>query len=373
MQELSAAWQAVAGARQARVAVILADAGLGKTRLVEELANRVGLDGGAVIAVRAVETDRGTPWSGVIGLARGGLLDAPGIAGAPPHAHATMAAQVPEWADRYPSATQSEPARPSRALAELLRAAAEERPVLLVADDCHFLDADSLEALAALPRDLADAPLLLALTAEPAAAPAALDSLRARLGRDVPGGAIELGVLGVDALGEMSRAVFPLYDEHAISRLARRVLADSAGVPLLAIEILHAVAAGLDLHGQEGAWPAPYHTLTQTTPGGLPDTIVAAIRIGFRRLTADAQKALSTAAAIGGRVPLERLEHATRLDRRALHAALDELEWQRWLAFDGQGYAFVAGIVEKIVERDMLTPGQRKRIRDVVNAPHPAE
>jgi len=372
MQAMSASWQAVAGARRARVSVILADAGLGKTRLVEELANRVELDGGAVVAMRAVEADRATPWSGVVGLARGGLLAAPGIAGAPPQAHAGMAALVPEWVDHFPGVGKVEPAPPSRALAELLRAAGDERPVLVVADDSHFLDPDSLEALAALPRDLADAPLLLVLTAEPTTAPAALDALRARLGRDVPGGAIELGVLDLNALQDMARAVFPLYDEAAIARLGRRVLADSAGVPLLAIEILHGVAAGLDLHGERGEWPAPYHTLTQTSPGGLPDTVVAAIRIGFRRLTADAQRALSAAAALGGRVPAGQLEQATGLDRRALHAALDELEWQRWLAFDGQGYAFVAGIVERIVERDMLTPGQRKRIRDATkHAGHP--
>lgn len=373
MQELSTVWQSVATARRAGVAVILADAGLGKTRLMEELANRVGLDGGAVMTVRAVEADRSTPWSGVVGLARGGLLDAPGIAGAPPQAHAGMTALVPEWADHFRGVGKAEPAPASRALAELLRAAADERPVLVVADDCHFLDPESLEALAALPRDLADAPLLLVLAAEPAAAPAALDALRARLGRDVPGGALELGVLDLIALADMARAVFPLYDDTAVARLARRVQADSAGVPLLAIEILHAVAAGLDLHGESGVWPAPYHTLTQTTPGGLPDTVVAAIRIGFRRLTADAQRVLSTAAAIGGRVPTVRLEQATGLDRRALHAALDELEWQRWLAFDGQGYAFVAGIVERIVERDMLTAGQRKRIRDTSEAPSPTE
>lgn len=369
MRELTDAWQAAVSGRRAGAVVILADAGLGKTRLVEEVANRVMLDGGAVVMVRAVEADRGTPWGGVAGLGRGGLLDVPGIAGAPPQAHSAMATLIPEWADRFRTTAGVEPAPLPRALAELIRAATEERPALVVADDCHYLDAESLEALTALPRDLVHAPLLLVLTAEPGLAPTVLDTLRTRLGRDVPGIALEIGALDAGALGELARAVFPLYDEEAIARLSRRIAADSAGVPLLAIEILHAVAAGLDLHRERGAWPAPYHTLTQTSPGDLPDTVVAAIRIGFRRLSAEAQRALGAAAALGGRVSVERLERASGLDRRALNTALDELEWQRWLGFDGQGYAFVAGIVERVVDRDMLTAGQRQRLRDAASAP----
>jgi hypothetical protein len=52
-----------------------------------------------------------------------------------------------------------------------------------------------------------------------------------------------------------------------------------------------------------------------------------------------------------------------------LSAALDELEWQRWLVSDGRGYVFVARIVERIIERDMLTPGQRRRMREAAGRP----
>jgi hypothetical protein len=45
-----------------------------------------------------------------------------------------------------------------------------------------------------------------------------------------------------------------------------------------------------------------------------------------------------------------------------VRAALDELEWQRWIASDARGYAFVARIVKDIIAQDMLTPGQKRRI-----------
>jgi predicted ATPase len=139
---------------------------------------------------------------------------------------------------------------------------------------------------------------------------------------------------------------------------------------LLAVELLRAVALGLDLRGTAGAWPEPLKTLDQTLPGDLPDTISAAIRVGFRRLSPTAQHALSVASVLGDRVPLERLAQALGLPLREVAAALDELEWHRWLLCDTRGYTFVARVVQQVVARDMLTPGQRQRIQAMISA-HP--
>ena len=86
-------------------------------------------------------------------------------------------------------------------------------------------------------------------------------------------------------------------------------------------------------------------------------------------MSAGAQRVLAVAALLGGRVDRPRLERGSGLDGDALAAALDELEWQRWLTAEPRGYAFVAGIVREVVERDMLTPGQRQRIRDAAGPP----
>src|SRR5207245_9993168 len=95
----------------------------------------------------------------------------------------------------------------------------------------------------------------------------------------------------------------PAFGDVELDRITRRVATDSAGIPLLAVELLHAVASGLDLRETGGAWPEPLHTLDQTLPGDLPDAIVAAIRIEFRRLSPDAQRVLVVAAVLNGRVP----------------------------------------------------------------------
>jgi len=354
LARLLEAWTACRRNRRAAVAIVEGDAGTGKTRLAEELLGRARLDGAAVAAVRAVEADRDQPWSGVLGIARGGLLETPGVAGASPAALAELR-------------DQGAPAPGlGRALVEGLRAVCEEQPVVVLVDDAQWLDRESLLALVAVVRDLAREPVVILFTVASQPARAELDELRVRIGREVAGTAVRLEPLSGDALRDLARWALPQYNALELDRVARRVATDSAGIPLLAVELLHAVAMGLDLRDTKGAWPEPFKTLDQTLPGELPDAVVAAIRIGFRRLSPDAQRALAAAAVVGGRVSRETLGSGSGLHGEGLDAALDELEWQRWLAAEPRGYALVARIVRDVVERDMVTPGQRQRIVEAI-------
>ena len=60
------------------------------------------------------------------------------------------------------------------------------------------------------------------------------------------------------------------------------------------------------------------------------------------------------------------LERAVGMGEPDLGRALDELEWHRWLVSEPRGYSFAARIVRQVIERDMLTPGQRRRVREAV-------
>src|SRR6266550_762377 len=216
LERLVDAWTRCRTTRRATIAVIEGDGGPGNTRLAEELAARARLDGAVVTAVRAVEADRTDAWSGAFGIARGGLLDAPGVAAAAPPALAQLRGAAP-------------PEAPGRALSEVLHAVADEQPVLVFVDDAQWLDRESLLALAAAARDLARSPMLCILTAAPLPTCPELDELRARVGR------------------ELARRALPSYGLEQLDRVTRRVLSDSAGIPLLAAALLDAVAAGVDL------------------------------------------------------------------------------------------------------------------------------
>jgi hypothetical protein len=133
---------------------------------------------------------------------------------------------------------------------------------------------------------------------------------------------------------------------------------------LLAVELFQAVAQGMDLQGIPSAWPQPLKTLDQTLPGDLPEIVVSAIRIGFRRLSPQAQQVLSQAAVLGDRISPELLAHVTGMSPEELAPILDQLEWHRWLVSEPRGYSFLARVVRQVIAEDMVTPGQRQRVLD---------
>ena len=363
LTELLGKWQACVSTRGATLAIVTGDAGAGISRLLEEVAARVALDGGSVAGLRAVDADQDHDASLISGLATGGLHGLPGVATASPAALAAFARRFAGWAERYAGAGNGDrELELELALAEVIRATAEERPLLLLLDDAHRLDAVSLRMLPRLLRAANDLPVMVLLGACSDVLSDELNELRRLVGQ-VPGVAITIGALPTRALRDLAATLLPAYNEVELDRLVRRVSTDSAGLALLAVEILRAVSRGLELEGSGKAWPDTAQTLDQTLPGDLPDAVVAALRLNAkRRLSKTAHAVLAAAALAPDRVSPELLAHATELDRRVVEEALDELEWQRWLVAEGRGYSFVARLVRRVVARDLLTPGQRRRL-----------
>jgi DNA-binding SARP family transcriptional activator len=359
-------WDATTSGRRAAVAMIEGDLGLGKTRVLEEFAGRAVLRGAIVAKALAVRADQADAGSGLIGLARGGLLAAPGIAAAPAGALSAFARRLGPWAERFPASRSVDAAPLGTAFRAIVLAALEEQALALVVDEAHWLDGDSLAALQALARDASDQPLLLVMSVMPSADAPMLDEFRAALGGAIDGRSIPLERLGAAELRTLAAWALPRYTPEALERVTRRVAIDSAGLPLLAIELLHAIALGLDPEASMGAWPSPFRTLESTLPGDLPDSVVAAVRVGFRALSPAAQQALAALSVLPERSPEALICQAVDLPVEQGRHALDELEWQRWVTADARGYAFTARVVRDIVARDMLTEGQRRRIAEAV-------
>jgi DNA-binding SARP family transcriptional activator len=363
LQRMVGEWEGVRDGRSGRVILLAAPPGYGKTRLSTELVSRAALDGAGVAAIRAVPGDRERQLGGITGLLRGGMLDFAGAATARPEALAALAAEVPEWGERFGAAVKGATAIAlPDAFHEVLRASAVEAPVVLVIDDADSLDPASFALLEEVVRELPKLSILLILTSSGTPSGLSLDPIGTRIGRDVEGASLTLGPLDDAALEALARAILPKSTDDQIARVVRRVAADSAGIPLLAVELLTAIAAGLEVAGAPTAWPASHRTLDQTRPGELPDLLIAAIRVGFRALSKDAQSALAAAAVLGDRVDGARIGRGAQLADPS--AALDELEWTRWLVAEGRGYAFVARIVREVVLRDLVTAGQIQRIKD---------
>jgi DNA-binding SARP family transcriptional activator len=248
---LLGAWRAAAK-RPGRHVHVTSPAGLGKSRLLRDLAVRLAAVGGRVCAVRANAGERSVPWSLAADLASA-LAALPGAAAVSPAAAAALVALDPALSARYPaarsSATTAEDAarERGRALAELVAAVADEQPLALLVDDVHWADAASAQALGALVNRLAAVAVLVVTAARPvgAVAPAGPDTVTIRLSSLTPGQVLELlGTLGAWHDGPWPR------------ELADALARTSGGSPLLVLETIQLALDHGDLEVAARRWHA---------------------------------------------------------------------------------------------------------------------
>ncbi|QUF06131.1 AAA family ATPase [Actinosynnema pretiosum subsp. pretiosum] len=192
--EVEALRQAVARASATgspQVVEVHGEPGIGKTALLDELA-RIALERSfEVVSGRAGEYERGVPF-GIVAEALGGLkpddttqalLDSLTPEGAPGEAG------VGGGAHRY---------RLHRAVRRTLGRRARPSGLVVLLDDVHWADEDSLELVESLLLDLPEAPLVVAVAYRghqvPAGLPAALGRTRAEVVRLAPGPLVERDV-----------------------------------------------------------------------------------------------------------------------------------------------------------------------------------
>jgi ATP/maltotriose-dependent transcriptional regulator MalT len=240
--------------------------GIGKTRLLGELAARAEARGHLVLSGSASELEHDLPFFVFVDA-----LDEY-LAGLEPERLAVLEDQVQaELAHVFPSlwalarghevALQHERYRSHRAVRELLERLAAPTPLVLVLDDVHWADSASVEMLGALLRRPPAAAVLIAMAARPRQTPERLSAALERAHRQGAMTRIELGALspaearaflseGLDpaeaaALYEESGGN-PFYLEQLARTLERAIGAASAAVELsLAIEVPPSVAAAL--------------------------------------------------------------------------------------------------------------------------------
>ncbi len=294
LHTLTDAWTA-ARAGHGRVVLITGEAGIGKTRLVAELARRAD-NAGAWTAVGAgVDVGGEAPlaiWQELVPQLARTVPAPPGQADWP----AELGRLAPDLAARLgqdapPPAVASpelERLRLFDAVLRLVEWAASGRPVLLVAEDVHRADPASMQLCAHIGRRLANRPVLLVLTRRDRPDRPVADALLADLaGRGVEVAELELGPLTAVEVAAIARSVAELTDD-AVEQVVR--LAD--GNPLLATESARALSAGRS---------APPHNLraavravTGTLPRPARDLIEALAAAG-RELSAAELAALPLA------------------------------------------------------------------------------
>lgn len=363
LARVRACWKgSVAG--QSGVALVLGEAGMGKTRFADEVIEQAVLEDGASVAiVHAIPGDERHDWIGLRTLLDGSLLRAPGVATASPAAISSVAVECPKWGEKFPVRPPVQALSFLQAVTEVIRSAASEAPLLLVLDDVQEMDRESWHAIVGLVRSLSTSRLLVLMTASSDPPREELEHVLARLDRDLRGVAVTLEPLTQTDLVSLAAWALPDYDADELDRIARRVNVESGGLPLIAYAILTAVAEGLELRPVAQHWPPKGRTLSTVLPAELPDSLRGAINVAFGRLASDAKSVLRVVAVLGEPCSGDRVGQASELPPPRLDKALDYLEWRRWLVADARGYAFVARAIRDLIRERHVGKADSERIQ----------
>ena len=326
--------------------LLAGEAGIGKSRLAEALAERARAYGGTVVWGRVWDSGGAPafyPWTQVV---RG--LDSV-VSAANAEALAALAPELGGGREELPAAEVSGPARFAlfEALTALLRTAAERSPLLVVIDDVHAADPGSLLALRFAAGQSVDAPVLLLATERDPAAEVTPETaaLLAELAR--AGGRTTLG--GLDE-GELTELI-ERRGLHAPPGLAHAVHATTEGNPFFSEEMIQLLVAEGRLG--EDSESSPHLPL--------PASVREAIGGRLDLLSEPARDALRVASIVGRDFRLATVQQVVGGDSSALLDALDEAVRARIIAEAGPGhYRFGHGLVREKLHAEL---GSLQRIQ----------
>lgn len=273
--------------RAAQCVVLMGEAGIGKTRLAEEVSREAQRRGCTVLWGRVYAQERGIPyrlWTEVLRKALDqGVWQEEEISNQP-SLYQSLAALLPELETaRSGSPTplalsrlslEQEQSRLWDAVYQLLATASETTPLVIVLDDVQWADGGSCQLLAHMARRIHTRPILLIATCrenELADNDSPLRQLIAEMLREHAVMALDIAPLTSEQIGTLVS-----YTPNLPETMLRHIQDRAAGNPFFAEE------------------------LARTTPPTLPRTITAALDHRLSRLSDLCRLLLGNAAILGG-------------------------------------------------------------------------
>lgn len=299
--------------RNPQCILLVGEAGIGKTRLAEELSQGALKRGWAVAWSKVYAQESSVPyrqWTEVLRSAMShGLWQRQEIS---KHAltYKPLSTLLPELHDLFPEVVYPTPLSPEQeqlrlweATLELLGTISERTPLLLVLDDFHWADASSSELFAYLVRRLHGRPIVLVGTYRDNELPAS-NPLRPLL-TDLQREQVILSI-----------PIQPLTDEQIASLLShlpgtmvQYIQTRAAGNPFFAEELARTVETQITPSTWRVGDARSAQSIASNQASGsdlldsgltLPDTIAAVLELRMNRLTPACQRLLGNAALLGG-------------------------------------------------------------------------
>ena len=372
-----------AGAGRGSTVLVTGEAGVGKSRLVREAARSASAIGFAVLIGRSVASDVPTPFrpfaEALAAASRAGRLpDSQDLGPFRP----VLSRLVPEWRQPGQPAGDDSLVFLGDAVLRLLRSLAPATGCLLILEDLHWADRETLALLEFLADNLTSERVLCLGTtrAEDGTRAAELAvALQARGSAAV----LPLARLSAADSARMARACVGAADlpEAVQSLVAYR----AEGLPFLVEEVLAGLIGDGSLVERDGRWDAPVlanpvlanPVLPNAGPlirTPVPATFADALRRRLSGLDSDSRRVIAAAAVLGRRFDWGLLAAVTALPDDAVARALRQGLSLQVFAADHDSFRFRHALTHEAVLAGLLPPeraGLAGQALAAIEAAHP--
>ncbi len=324
--------------------MVVGEAGVGKTRLVDEIGHQATETGFQYLVGRCISQKDAAPYlpfldalkhhagsggdsalmddsSMPMGLAATGIAarDSSYDGGVVSMGFIPMAQEQPQ----FKMDAQTERDRMFETLTQQIIGMSREKPVLLFIDDLQWADNASLQLLHYVARNIADAPVILCgayrpgeLKREPSHP---LVEMLRRMGQEKLYEEITLERLKLGEIGLMIRNILGIDDVP--DRFIQKLYDESEGNPFFVEEVLKALVEEGIVKKDSYVWDTGVDLSAIRIPGTIKDVIARRIA----RMDENTKKVLMFASVIGNRFNFEVLHKVTGMDVNELLDAIDKL------------------------------------------------
>ena len=340
---------------EARLVAVLGEAGIGKSRLVAELAVEARRKGGRALIGRCHESEQVLPFAPWIDALRAGrVVDEPDLlAKLGAVWRGELARLLPEIAEAPTAPPTQDAAQLFEAIAQVFERLARVQPVLLVLEDLHWADEMSLRLLAFIVRRLGRSRMLATVTArEEGLAESAL--LRHTLDElDLGDHLVRVPLISLsrDESLTLARTLVPPSDTAGLGEQLWRA---SEGNPFMIVETLRALPAGWTPEG------------TPVLP--LPERVRNVIANRIERLGERGRRLVAVAAVIGRPFDFPLLARAADLGEAEAAEGMEELVRHRILHGTDEAFELTHDRIREVAYSDLQAPRRALVHRRVAEA-----
>lgn len=337
--------------RSGGVVFVLGEAGIGKSRLAAAFADVARSRGATIARGRAASSPAPAPYRALTEALLSGFGRRHRPSSEDLGTHATgVAALVPGWADPGGSA----PAEPSlillgEALLALLDRLADPDGAVVVLEDLHWADPETLEVLEYVVDKLEDLPVVVVVTIRTGEGSAgerlAHDLAARRIAR-----LLELHRLDDRAVDEMVRTALGAASVPA--DVTDAVFAATGGVPLFVEEVVASLAARGQLVPRDGSWHI------EGAPAPVPSaSFAASVRARLEQLDAEDRRTVALAALVGTVFDWELVTAASGREPSEVSSALRTATSLQLIHVDAAGrFCFRHALTRTAVLESLLPP-----------------